>query len=92
NKELAELKRFQLQLYSDAVESANPGWEPAGALYVSVTSGKRGNGMIRKEYNCKPGGPRADGKNGPKPGERKYFGVGGSSGALLDDEKFEDLR
>lgn len=86
NKEVNELERFQLQLYADAVEVEKraEGYAPAGGIYASVTSGERGTGFLKKEFNC--------GKAGPRPGEVKYFQLGPTSKALHDDASFDSLR
>jgi RecB family exonuclease len=84
NAEVNELKRFQLQLYMDAVERERVGWEPIGGIYASVTSGERGTGLLRKEF--------ASAKGVLMPGEVKYFKAGATSRALHDAEAFADLR
>ncbi len=85
SKELEELKRFQLQLYIDAAEAANPGFQSVGGLYASISTSKRNQGMVLKSYN-------SSGSKGPKPGELKYFQFGGSSAALHEEEDFHELR
>jgi ATP-dependent exoDNAse (exonuclease V) beta subunit len=84
NAEVNELNRFQLQLYLDAIQKERQGWEAIGGVYSSVTSGERGTGLLRKDFNS--------GKAGPKPGEVKYFTVGGTSRALHEPPAFEELR
>ncbi|MGZ3736583.1 MAG: PD-(D/E)XK nuclease family protein, partial [Bdellovibrionota bacterium] len=84
NSEVNELQRFQLQLYLDAVEAEKVGWEPIGGIYSSITSGERGTGLLRKEFNSA--------KAGPKPGEVKYFQLGPTSRALHEPPAFGDLR
>lgn len=84
NIEVNELNRFQLQLYLDAIQKERPGWEAVGGVYSSVTSGERGTGLLRKDFNA--------GRAGLKPGEVKYFSVGPTSKALHEPPAFEDLR
>lgn len=82
--ELDALERFQLQLYLDATEAKFPGYQAAGGLYVSLKTGKRNQGVVRKEYNLT--------KKVPVPGEVKYFKFGPTSKALKTDEEFAVLR
>ncbi len=82
--EINDLKKFQLQLYMDAAEAEKPGFEAAGAIYASVATGERTQGVVRKDLNA--------GAKGPRPGERKYFSFGGASSALHTEEGFRDLR
>ncbi|MGE3260590.1 MAG: PD-(D/E)XK nuclease family protein [Bacteriovoracia bacterium] len=82
--ELDSLERFQLQLYLDAMEKQYPGFEPAGGLYVSLKTGKRNQGLVRKEFNQT--------KKTAEPGQVKYFKFGGTSKALKTDEEFAILK
>lgn len=82
--ELNGLERFQLQLYMDAVARDMPGYEPAGGLYVSLKTGKRNQGVVRKEFNQT--------KKAVDPTEVKYFKFGPTSKALKTDEEFAVLQ
>lgn len=84
NAEVNELRRFQLQLYVDAVAAERPGWEALGGTYASVTSGERGTGFLRKEF--------ASAKGVLKPGEVRYYKAGAASKALHEPPAFDDLR
>jgi ATP-dependent exoDNAse (exonuclease V) beta subunit len=82
SSELSRFERFQLQLYLDAAEKKYPGFEPAGGLYVSLKTGERKQGFVRKEFN----------ENKKEPGKLSYFGMHPRSGALKSDEEFAALR
>jgi ATP-dependent exoDNAse (exonuclease V) beta subunit len=83
-KEVNELEKFQLQLYADAVEAGKPGYKALGGVYASVTSGVRNTGFLLKEFN--------GGKKELKPGEVRYYALGGASKALHEPAAFDDLR
>ena len=82
--EIKKLDRFQLQLYLDEMEKMLPGFESLGGLYVSLRSGARNQGIVRKEFNLS--------KKTPEPGKTYYFGFGATSGALKSEEDFAKLR
>lgn len=84
-KEVNDLEKFQLQLYADAVEKEKPGFTALGGLYASVASGERSTGFLLKEFNYA-------GRSEPKPGEVKYYKLGGASKALHEPDAFESLR
>lgn len=81
SSELKNLERFQLQLYLDAAEALHPGYEAAGGLYVSLRTGERKQGMVRKEFNRT--------KKDPEGG---YFEFNGRTGSLKSEEEFVALR
>lgn len=83
NKDISELRKFQLQLYQDGAEAEFPGFEAVGGVYASLETGKRDQGLIRKDFN--QGGK----KDTPGP---KYFAVGSRSTALKEPEDFRALR
>ncbi|RZA05929.1 MAG: hypothetical protein EOP11_11605, partial [Proteobacteria bacterium] len=81
--ELDNLERFQLQLYMASLEKDLPGYEPAGGLYVSLRTGDRKQGAVRKEFNLS--------KKEPEPGKTYYYGLHARTGALKTEEDFSDL-
>lgn len=82
--ELEALERFQLQLYMDAMEKELPGFEAAGGVYVSLRTGDRKQGAVRKEFNLS--------KKEPEPGKTYYYGLHPRTGALKEEDAFFDLR
>lgn len=80
-KAIRELTNFQLQLYLDEAER-NLKLEPAGGYFLSLASGKRNQGLLRKRFN------RTAKDN---PADAKYFKLRGAD-ALMEDEEFAQLR
>ncbi len=83
SKEAEGIRRFQLQLYMDAMEAELPGWTAIGGLYASLRTGERKQGMIKKEFNRSAKTP---------PGATAYFQLHARTGALTADEDFQQAR
>jgi ATP-dependent exoDNAse (exonuclease V) beta subunit len=80
--EIEKLERFQLPLYMDAAEKLYPGYEPAGGVYVSLKTGERKQGLVRKEFN----------ENKKEPGKTSYFALHARTSSLKSDEDFSEIR
>jgi ATP-dependent exoDNAse (exonuclease V) beta subunit len=81
--EVAGLERFQLQLYMDAMEAEKPGYSAAGGLYVSLKTGDRKQGLVRKEFNR---------TSKSKPGETNYYRFAPQSRAPKAEADFQAIR
>lgn len=82
SSELEKLGRFQLQMYMDAAAALYPGFEPVGGLYVSLKTGERKQGMVRKEFN----------RSKKESEGAKYYEFHARTGALKTEEEFAALR
>lgn len=83
SSELKNLQRFQLQLYMDAAEEMYPGYEAAGGLYVSLRTGERKQGVVRKEFNR---------TKKEAEGAVNYYEFHSRTGSLKTEEEFSTLR
>ncbi len=84
SKSIKEGKNFQLQLYMDALEKAEPGAKTAGGLFVSLSAKKRNQGIVNKRFN--------NGAKKEKDESPKYFSFNARTGALVDEVAFQELR
>ena len=82
SSEIEKLRQFQLPLYLDAMEAQLKDHDPLGGIYVSLKTGERKQGLVRKQFNL---------KKGENP-EEKYFNYHSSSGLLKEEEEFSELR
>jgi len=79
-KEVEELKKFQLPLYLEGAKKILPGHEPIGAIYASLKSDQRNQGLLQEKFNRKK-----DNLDG-------YFEYRSSVKALMKEDRFEDLQ
>ncbi len=79
SSEIQNLERFQLQLYMDAAQELHPDHSPVGGVYVSLRTGERNQGLLRKEFN---------GAKNPV----SYYNFSSRTGALKSEEEFAELR
>ena len=81
NKEVENLQCFQLPLYMDAIEAKYSGAVGIGGLYASISSGKRNQGLLNKEFN-----------KSKTQSETPYFELHGRNTSLKTPEHFQELR
>ncbi len=78
-KDIENLELFQIPLYINALEKET-GMEPIGGLYVSLKSGKRNQGLVKKRFNKT--------KKSEESKDPTYFELHQRSGCLKEDEVF----
>jgi ATP-dependent exoDNAse (exonuclease V) beta subunit len=81
-KEIEERKRFQIPLYIDAIQKEF-GMEAIGGLYVSLKTGKRNQGLVKKRFNRT--------KKTEEAKEQSYFELHARSGCLKNEEDFSEI-
>jgi ATP-dependent exoDNAse (exonuclease V) beta subunit len=80
-KEIEERERFQLPMYMEAMERDLAGYQAAGGLYVSLRTGDRKQGLVRKEFN-----------KTKTESTGKCFDLHSRTRALKSDEDFQRIR
>lgn len=81
-KDIESLELFQIPLYINALEKET-GMEPIGGLYVSLKSGKRNQGLVKKRFNKT--------KKSEELKDPTYFELHQRSGCLKEEDVFSRI-